>query len=284
MKWIPRETAFFALFNKQVSEVIAAAHLFREAITRYEGTEAYGERFSDLEHAADLTTHEIIDKVNRTFITPIDREDIYKLAHELDDVIDMIEASFGLTLLYEIPEPTPSMRNFAQIILKAVQSIEQAIKEDKAVLGVCLGSQLLAKALGARVTKGKKKEIGWYPVSLTEGAAKDRLWTGVERSFIAYHWHGDVFDLPRGAEPLASSALTPCQAFRYGERAYGFLFHMEVTEKIIAGMIRTFAAELKEEKLDAQRIAEMAANYLPNLRSIGKVVFSRWTGLVSGMR
>jgi len=165
-----------------------------------------------------------------------------------------------------------------------IRLIEQAIKEDKAVLGVCLGSQLLAKALGARVTKGKKKEIGWYPVSLTEGAAKDRLWTGVERSFIAYHWHGDVFDLPRGAEPLASSALTPCQAFRYGERAYGFLFHMEVTEKIIAGMIRTFAAELKEEKLDAQRIAEMAANYLPNLRSIGKVVFSRWTGLVSGMR
>ena len=158
--------------------------------------------------------------------------------------------------------------------------IEQAVKEDKAVLGVCLGSQLLATALGARVTKGKKKEIGWYPVSLAEGAARDPLWAGVEPSFTAYHWHGDVFELPRGAERLASSALTPCQAFRYGDRAYGFLFHMEVTEKIIGGMIRTFAAELKEEKLDAQRITEMAANYLPNLRSIGKVVFSRWAGLV----
>lgn len=129
MKWIPRETAFFAMFNKQVEEVTATAQLFREAITHYEGTEAYGERFSDLEHAADLTTHEIIDKVNRTFITPIDREDIYTLAHELDDVIDMIDASFGLMLLYEIPEPTPAVRTFAQIILKAVQSIEQAIRE-----------------------------------------------------------------------------------------------------------------------------------------------------------
>lgn len=129
MKWIPRETAFFALFNKQVGEVTAAAQLFREAITNYQNTDAYGEQFSDLEHAADLTTHEIIDKVNRTFITPIDREDIYTLAHELDDVIDMIDASFGLMLLYEIAEPTLAVRNFAQLIFKAVQSLQQAIQE-----------------------------------------------------------------------------------------------------------------------------------------------------------
>jgi GMP synthase (glutamine-hydrolysing) len=148
------------------------------------------------------------------------------------------------------------------------------------VLGVCLGSQLLAKALGARVTKGKRKEIGWFPLNLTEGAMKDRLWTGVEPSFTAYHWHGDVFELPRGAEPLASSALTPYQAFRYGDRAYGFLFHMEVTEKIIAGMIRTFEGELQDESLDGRRITEMAAGYLPHLQSISKVVFGRWAGLV----
>ena len=162
-----------------------------------------------------------------------------------------------------------------------IRLIEQAVKEDKAVLGVCLGSQLLAKALGARVTKGKKKEIGWYPVSLTEGATKDRLWTGVEPSFIAYHWHGDVFELPRGAEPLASSALTPCQAFRYGERAYGFLFHMEVTEKIIGEMVRTFAAELKEERLDGQEIVKAAQNYLPRLQDTGAVVFRRWAELLT---
>lgn len=165
-------------------------------------------------------------------------------------------------------------------LCEEIRLIEQAVKEDKAVLGVCLGSQLLAKALGARVTKGKKKEIGWYPVSLAEGATKDRLWTGVERSFTAYHWHGDVFELPRGAELLASSALTPYQAFRYGDRAYGFLFHMEVTEKIITEMVRTFQGELKQEKLDGRRIIEMAANHLPNLQSIGKVVFSRWANLV----
>jgi GMP synthase (glutamine-hydrolysing) len=161
-----------------------------------------------------------------------------------------------------------------------IRLIEQAIKEEKAVLGVCLGSQLLAKALGARVTKGEKKEIGWYPVSLADGAAKDPLWASMQRSFMAYHWHRDVFELPRGAEPLASSALTPCQAFRYGGRAYGFLFHMEVTEKIIGEMIRTFAEELKEEGLGDRHITEGAANYLPHLQSIGKVVFGRWGGLL----
>ena len=111
--------------------------------------------------------------------------------------------------------------------------IERALNEEKPVLGICLGSQLLASVLGGEVTKGKKKEIGWHTVTLSEAAAVDPLWKGVESSFTAYHWHGDVFELPRGAEPLASSALTPCQAFRYGDCAYGFLFHMEVTEKII---------------------------------------------------
>lgn len=161
-----------------------------------------------------------------------------------------------------------------------IRLIEQAVKEDKAVLGVCLGSQLLAKALGARVTKGKKKEIGWYPVSLAEGATKDRLWTGVEPSFTAYHWHGDVFELPRGAELLASSASTPYQAFRYGGRAYGFLFHMEVTEKIITEMVRTFSEELKEEGIDGRQIATSSSDHLPALQKVGKMVFSRWVDLV----
>jgi GMP synthase (glutamine-hydrolysing) len=164
-----------------------------------------------------------------------------------------------------------------------IRLIERAVKAEKPVLGVCLGSQLLAKALGASVTKGTRKEIGWYPVSLADDAAKDPLWAGLQRSFTAYHWHGDVFELPAGAEWLASSALTPCQAFRYGKGAYGLLFHMEVTEQIIAGMIRTFAQELRDEGLDGQRIAELSASHLPHLQSIGSLVFGRWAGLVRSL-
>jgi len=158
--------------------------------------------------------------------------------------------------------------------------IEQALTEKKAILGVCLGSQLLAAVLGAKVAKGKQKEIGWYPVTLSRAAMADPLWKGIESPFTAYHWHGDVFEPPRGAEALALSALTPCQAFRYGKNAYGFLFHMEVTEKIIQEMVQTFADELRDENISGRQITEIAESYLPRLREVGEIVFGRWASLV----
>lgn len=161
-----------------------------------------------------------------------------------------------------------------------IHLIQQALREDKPVLGICLGSQLLATALGAKVKKGKKKEIGWYPVTLTAAALSDPLWRGVEPSFMAYHWHGDIFVLPSGAVSLASSELTECQAFRYGQRAYGFLFHMEVTQKIIEGMVKTFSDELRETGVNGDEIVERAKDHLPQLQNIGRLVFQRWTGLV----
>jgi GMP synthase (glutamine-hydrolysing) len=160
-----------------------------------------------------------------------------------------------------------------------IRLIESALKEEKPVLGVCLGSQLLAAVLGAEVKKGKRKEIGWHPVTLTESVAADPLWTGVETWFTAYHWHGDVFDLPPGAVHLASSDLTACQAFRYGQNAYGLLFHIEVTEKIIEEMVSTFADELQQEQIDGREILEKAGAYLPELRKIGDTVFQRWASL-----
>jgi GMP synthase (glutamine-hydrolysing) len=88
-----------------------------------------------------------------------------------------------------------------------IRLIEDAIRREKPVLGVCLGSQLLAAALGASVYPIRQKEIGWYRVALTPAAANG-LFEGEPRSLTAFHWHGDVFDLPRGATLLASSALT----------------------------------------------------------------------------
>ena len=161
-----------------------------------------------------------------------------------------------------------------------IHLIEQALRERKPLLGVCLGSQLLAATLGAKVTKGKQKEIGWYPVTLSQQAKADPLWQEVESPFTAYHWHGDVFELPRGAEPLASSALTPCQAFRYGDNVYGFLFHMEVTEKIIREMVQTFTQELQEENVDGRQIVKAVKSHLPRLQNIGRDVFRRWAGLL----
>lgn len=158
--------------------------------------------------------------------------------------------------------------------------IEKALHKEKPVLGVCLGSQLLAATLGAPVTKGKGKEIGWYPVTLLESAKTDRLWAGVEPSFIAYHWHGDIFDLPRGAVLLASSESTKCQAFRYGHNAYGLLFHMEVTGKIIQDMVETFMDELQEVGIDGSDILRKVKGCLPQLQNTGGLVFRRWANLV----
>ncbi|MGH9352015.1 MAG: type 1 glutamine amidotransferase [Terriglobia bacterium] len=165
-------------------------------------------------------------------------------------------------------------------IRSELRLIESALRESKAVLGVCLGSQLLASALGSKVTKGNRKEIGWHRVTLSEASQHDPLWSGTDRSFVACHWHGDVFDLPASATALASSALTPCQAFRYGTAAYGFLFHMEITPEILRGMTSTFKDELEEEGLDGNVIVREARDHLPALQQTGNRVFRRWAGLL----
>jgi GMP synthase (glutamine-hydrolysing) len=166
-------------------------------------------------------------------------------------------------------------------LLDEQRLVEQALKEDKPVLGICLGSQLLASTLGAEVRKGEQKEIGWHRVALIEDTAEtDSLWKGVVPFFTAFHWHGDIFTLPEGAVSLVYSELTSCQGFRYGKAAYGFLFHMEVTEKIIKDMVATFRSELGEEKISGAALIRKAGDHLQRLTCIGKRVFQRWAGLV----
>ncbi len=161
-----------------------------------------------------------------------------------------------------------------------IKLIERALYQDKPILGVCLGSQLLAAALGVQVVKGEKKEIGWHPITLTEHAATDSLFEGVVPSFMVYHWHGDIFPLPPDAVSLASSMLTKVQAFRYREKAYGLLFHMEMTEGLILAMTNTFAAELKGMSMHPGEIIGKINQHLPPLQEIGKRVFGRWADLV----
>ncbi len=108
--------------------------------------------------------------------------------------------------------------------------LAQAIEADLPVLGVCLGSQLIARALGVEVRPGKRPEIGWAPVEIHEPS--DPLVAGLAPSTPVLHWHGDVFDLPPGATHLASSARTPVQGFRV-RNAWGFLFHAEADSQLV---------------------------------------------------
>jgi GMP synthase (glutamine-hydrolysing) len=161
-----------------------------------------------------------------------------------------------------------------------IRLIDDALKHEKPVLGVCLGSQLLAAALGAIVYPASRKELGWNRVTLSEAARNDSLFSGSPRSFTAFHWHADVFDLPHGAVPLASSAVTENQAFRYGRGAYGLLFHMEVTFPLVRTMVETFSGELDAAGLNGAAIKLNAHTHLPALQQIGHTVFRRWSELL----
>lgn len=158
--------------------------------------------------------------------------------------------------------------------------LQRVLKTEKPVLGICLGSQLLASVLGAEVKPGLQKEIGWYPVSLNKAAESDSLLQGVSDSFVALHWHGDQFELPDGAICLASSELTQNQAFRYKENVYAFLFHMEVTPVMLPIWVDRFGDELKEASLDGTHILKQAQTYLPPLNRLAEPIFLNWLNLL----
>ena len=111
--------------------------------------------------------------------------------------------------------------------------VEKAIEAGRPVLGVCLGAQLIAQALGARVYAGERREVGWAPVELTDDGRDDPLFAGLGDSLTVFHMHGDTYELPPDAANLARSPVYEQQAFRWGDTVYGFQFHLEFTEPII---------------------------------------------------
>lgn len=111
--------------------------------------------------------------------------------------------------------------------------IEEALKLDIPILGICLGSQLLAQVLGSPVRKASEKEIGWYDLHLTEEGKKDPLFTGFKPIEKIFQLHQDTFDPPKSCAHLAWSQACQGQAFRYGNKVYGFQFHLEADRSMI---------------------------------------------------
>ena len=153
-------------------------------------------------------------------------------------------------------------------IAEEVAFIRSALLAGKPVIGVCLGSQFMAKALGATVRPGKALEIGMTPVRLTAEAKQDLVFGTAPESFEVFQWHGEVFDLPKDCVPLVGSDIAPLQAFRYATRAYGLLFHLEMEENGIESLCRECAPDLTKTRLTAHRVKAAALPHLPQLHQI----------------
>lgn len=107
--------------------------------------------------------------------------------------------------------------------------IQQALDQNKIVLGICLGAQLIADVLGAYIIKNTYREIGWFPIQLSDEVKATKLGTALPSEFDVFHWHGDTFVIPSGAIPLASSKACLNQGFMIDERVIGLQFHLETT-------------------------------------------------------
>ena len=153
-------------------------------------------------------------------------------------------------------------------IAEETSFIRSALHAGTPVIGVCLGSQFMAKSLGATIRSGKALEIGMTQVRLTAEAKQDPVFSTLPESFEVFEWHGEVFDLPKDSVPLAGSDIAPLQAFRYGDRAYGLLFHLEMEENGIDSLCQECAPDLTKARLAAQQIKATALPHLPQLHQV----------------
>ena len=204
----------------------------------------------------------------------------------------------GATMVYK-GEPLPAVKSFDLLVVMGgsmsvndegkfpwlvpeKQLVRKAIDKGKAVLGICLGAQLVAAALGALVRKNAHKEIGWFPVTLTAQGITSDLFLDWPLVFPVFHWHGDTFEIPPGAVRVASSRGCANQAFVYGRTVVALQFHVEST----ADAVKRLLTACKDEVVDGHRYIQTAERisaqkqYFPCLRTLLFRLLDRMTGNV----
>lgn len=154
---------------------------------------------------------------------------------------------------------------------------------DKPVLGICLGSQLVARAYGGENILGRPIEFGWQEVRPTPAGEADPVIGAIAGGAPLFHWHNDTFSLPPGAVHLAESDMTRNQAFRIGRAVYGIQFHFEANRPLVAGWSRELADMIAENTPDwPDRHPVEAAAYGPKADAAGAALAARWVGLLGG--
>ena len=194
--------------------------------------------------------------------------------------------------LYREGEPDPEIADYAGLIFlggpmsandplpyldRERALIGQAVDRGQPLLGICLGSQLIARRLGGEVHRNPEKGIGWFDIHPTEAAAGDALFGGISGPATVFHWHSDTWELPPGAERLAWSQACRNQAFRSGSNIYGLQFHLEVTPEMIE--------DWQSQDENCGDVCELAAPLDPRAHSarqeeLSRAVFGGWCALL----
>jgi GMP synthase (glutamine-hydrolysing) len=226
------------------------------------------------------------------------------VAHELLGTLNPLLKRAGFRIRYvnfaRHPDAQPSLDGYDGLVVLGgpmsvndadrlphltieMKLIEESLRRNLPVLGVCLGAQLIARTLGAGVYPNHEKEIGWYDVTPTDHALGDPLLTAFKQTEKIFQWHGETFDIPKSTLHLASSSLCANQAFRYGSNVYGFQFHLEVDEPMIHRWLRV--AENRKEitalggTIDPQRIHLETPTHIERLQQLSDQVFGEFIKL-----
>ena len=202
------------------------------------------------------------------------------------DAVPEIDRYQGLVVLGG-PMNVDQVREYPHLETE-VRAIEQAMQRRIPILGICLGAQLIAKALGSSVNESPEKEIGWYEVTPTAEAQSDPLLGHLGEKEQIFQWHGDAFTTPKSAVHLASSAGCNGQAFRYDDNVYGFQFHLEVDEPLIERWLHVphHERELHALKGDsgANEIRQATKCNMPRLSEIADRTFREFVQLFGERR
>lgn len=226
------------------------------------------------------------------------------VANEILGTLNPALKQQGLNIRYvnfeRDPDATPSVEKYNGLIVLGghmgvyeadqythikteIKLIEQALKKNIPILGICLGAQILAHVLGSEVRKSPEKEMGWYDIELTTAGENSPLLSHFKKTEKIFQMHGDTFDIPKSCEHLAQSKICPAQAFSYGTKVYGLQFHLEVD----AAMILRWLNNPKNQqnilqsngKVSESQMRADTAVYLQNSLNLSQQTFNKFIDL-----
>ncbi len=197
-------------------------------------------------------------------------DDLDEIRPETDDLLIILGGPISVNDIDEYP-----------FIQAELEMLTERLKADKPTLGICLGAQLIAKALGARVYPGQHKEIGWSPIHLDDAGSRSVLRHLVGEGVNVLHWHGETFDIPEYAEHLASTEHYPNQAFSYG-KAMALQFHPEVTARGLEQWYIGHTCEIHQiEGVSVNKLRDDAGQFADTLQARAYSFLTEWLEQVS---